>query len=127
MTPDAPRAAKALLAKLSAWSVHTHASSGTAEFGGLSEDTDGEGRRRRVSVIEPVESFLVRAAHVDGRAFVAVWMCRLSRPTTSGGKAWSLDTAWRGRRPDEYTPHQVTAKELAEYVATPNLVHRRAA
>lgn len=124
---ETPRAAKALLTKLSAWSVYQHASSGTAEFGGLSEETDGEGKRHRVVVVEPVDSFLVRAAHVDGRAFVAVWMCRVNKLTASGGRSWTLDTCWRGRRPDEHTPHQITAKELAAYVAAPNLEQREAA
>lgn len=127
---DVPRAATALLRTLSAcvpaWSVYTHASSGTCEFGGLSEETDGEGKRHRVSNIEPVDSFLIRARHVDGRAFVAVWLARLSKPSKSGKPSWSLDTAWRGRRPGEYTPKQITARELTAYVEESSVLEEAA-
>lgn len=116
---DAPRAAKALVARLEDWSVHQYASSGTCDFGGLSEDTDGEGKRSRVSNVEPVDSYLVRAVHADGRAFVAVWACRLSRPTKSGGRSWSLDTCWRGKNADELAPKQISASELKAYVEWP--------
>lgn len=112
-----PPAARALLAQLTDWSVHQHASTGTVEFNGLSEETDGEGKRKRVTSEVPVDSFLVRAAHVDGRAFVAVWLARRDRPTKSGKPSWSLDTCWRGRRFDELAPKPITAKELKVYVA----------
>lgn len=113
---NVPAAARTLLAKLDGWSVHQHASSGTAEFTALG-DPRGDGTRPRVAVVEPVDSFLVRARHVDGRAFVAVWLSRTSRPSKAGRPSWSLDTAWRGRHLGEHTPRQVTAAQLKAYVA----------
>lgn len=119
MTADVPRAATALLAKLEAWSVFERAARGPCEFGGLSEETNGEGKRHRVTVVEDVDSYLVRARHVDGRAFVAVWVRR-------SGKGWTLDTAWRGRRRDEHAPKQVTATQLRAYVVAPSALEEAA-
>jgi hypothetical protein len=110
-TADIPTAAKTLLKKLDDWSVQTHQGSGEVEFGGLSEETDGEGKRHRISAMETVDSYLVRATHIDGRAFVAIWMRRATR------KGWSLDTCWRGRALHEHAPKQLTATELKAYVA----------
>ncbi len=117
---DIPTAAKTLLRQLDDWSVEVNPSSGTWEFGSLSEDTDGEGKRHRVSVTEDVESYLVRGRHVDGRAFVAIWMRR------AGRKGWTLDTCWRGRALGEHAPKQITATALKAYVA-PVLAMERAA
>ena len=114
-TPDLPTAANTLLKQLRehapAWSIAgpRHAT-GPCAFGGLSEETDGEGKRKRIERIEQVDSVLIRAVHVDGRALVALWMRR------PGKKGWSLDMAWRGRRPDEYAPQRLTATQLKAYV-----------
>lgn len=121
-----PTAAKTLLKKLDDWSVETTCASGELEFGGLSEDTDGDGKRHRVSVLDAVESVLVRARHVDGRAIVALYVHRVGDLTPAGGRKWKLDMAWRGRHLDEHAPHQLTATELAAYVA-PVLALERAA
>lgn len=113
-----PSAANTLISRLGpGWTVALaqHAT-GEMDFGGLSEETDGEGKRHRVVNVEPVESYLVRAHHVDGRAFVAVWVSRVLRPTKSGGKSWTLDFAWRARHPDEHTPHEVSKAELDAYI-----------
>jgi hypothetical protein len=106
-----PTAARSLLRKLDGWKTFTRPAAGQLEFGSLSVDTDGNGKRHRISLVENVDSVLIRARHTDGRALVAVWIRRESR------KGWTLDMAWRGRRADEYAPRQVTARELAAYVA----------
>lgn len=118
-TPDLPSAANALLRQLRelvpAWSIDgPRFATGPCAFGGLSEETDGEGKRRRIAVIEQVDSVLVRACHVDGRAIVALWV---RRPTKRG---WTLDMAWRGRAAHEHTPHRLTATALKAYVAAPD-------
>jgi hypothetical protein len=118
MTPDLPVAANTLLKQLRehvpAWSVaEPRHATGPLAFGGLSEQTDGEGKRRRIEIIEQVDSVLIRACHVDGRALVALWIRRSTR------KGWTLDMAWRGRRPDEYAPQRITATQLKAYVAAP--------
>lgn len=109
--PELPPAARTLLRQLDDWSTHVTCASGELEFNALSEDTDGEGKRRRILVLEPVDSVLLRGAHVDGRALVALWIRRATRA------GWKLDLAWRGRRADEFTPKQITATELKAYVA----------
>lgn len=112
-----PSGATSLARKLGpGWRVFTHAGTGTCEYGGRSEDTDGNGKTHLISVTEPVESYLVRAHNDDGRAFVAVWLSRTLRPTKSGGKSWSMDMAWRGRHQDEHTPTQLAAGELNAYL-----------
>lgn len=120
--PDLPTAARTLLKQLDGWSVEgpRHAI-GPYVFGGLSEETDGEGKRKRIQTVEQVDSVLVRARHVDGRALVALWMRRPER------KGWALDMAWRGRRPDEYAPHPLTATQLKAYIAAPDHVAALAA
>lgn len=125
--PDTPTAARTLLRQLEDWSVKTTHATGPCEFGGLSEDTDGEGKRHRVSNVEDVDSVLLRATHVDGRAFVALWIRRPGTTPTGKHKGWSLDLAWRGRRPDELTPKQITATELKAYVAPVLAVVKEAA
>jgi hypothetical protein len=107
---ETPVAAKGLLKQLDDWSVRVNHSSGPLEFGSLSEDTDGNGKRHRVSVIEVVDSVLVQAVHVDRRAVVAMW---IRRP----GGGWRLDLAWRGRHAGELAPKQITATGLKTYVA----------
>lgn len=126
MTVDIPSAAKTLLKKLDGWSVQANPGTGDCEFGGLSEETNGEGKRHRVSSVETVDSYLVRATHVDGRAFVAIWMRRRSVTPAGKPRGWSLDTCWRARGIHEFTPHQLTATDLAAYVA-PVLALERAA
>jgi len=76
---ETPRAAGALAKKLEldpAWRVRVIPGHGGTEFGGLSEDTNGEGKRHRVSEYIEVDSVSVRAQHTDGRALVAVWVPR---------------------------------------------------
>lgn len=123
---DMPASAKSLLRQLEGWSTLVTHATGPCEFGGLSEDTDGEGKRHRVSVTEDVDSVLLRGAHVDGRAFVALWVRRPGETPAGRRKGWTLDLAWRGKRPDEHTPKQITATELKAYVA-PVLAMERAA
>lgn len=123
MPPEIPAAARTLLRQLAeaspVWSViGPIRSSGHWTFTALSETEDGNGRRRRVELVEPVESVLIRARHVDGRGLVALWVRRASR------KGWSLDLAWRGRHPDEHTPRPITATQLRAYVGAPD--HRAA-
>lgn len=110
-----PTAAQTLLRKLEGWSTKTTHGTGACEFGSLSRDTDGNGKRHRIAVVENVESVLVRACHVDGRALVALWMCRESR------KGWSLDLAWRGRHADDLAPQQITARQLTAYASAPDV------
>jgi hypothetical protein len=117
-----PSGAKSLLGQLDGWSTYTHAGAGTCEFSEYGESR-GDGTRPLVKVSEDVDSYLVRAAHVDGRVFVAIWVSRRSRPTKSGGRSWTLDTAWRGRAPGELAPRQITATQLTAYVT----LERRAA
>lgn len=114
-----PTAARSLLRQLEDWSVKTSCASGELEFGSLSEETDGEGKRHRVSHVEAVDSVLVRARHLDGRAIVALWVHRHGEETAAGARKWTLDLAWRGRHADELTPKQMTATELKAYVSTP--------
>lgn len=108
---DTAPAARSLLRALSGhwlgWSSHSR---GQLEFGGLSEETDGEGRRHRIEVIDDVDSVLVRGRHVDGRAVVALWIRR-------HGCGWTLDMAWRGRHDGELAPKRLIARQLAAYVA----------
>ena len=113
-TPDAPTAAKTLLRQLAeGWSVAgpTYAT-GPITVTAYGEPR-GDGTRPKIAVTEVVDSVLVRACHVDGRAVVALW---IRRP----GKGWSLDMAWRGRHPREHVPRQINATELAAYVAAPD-------
>ena len=114
-TLETPAAARTLLRQLDSWSVAgpVHAT-GPCTFTGLSETEDGHGKRKRIELVELVESVLIRACHVDGRALVALWIRRPSR------RGWSLDTCWRGRHPGEYTPRPMTATQLKAYVAAPD-------
>jgi hypothetical protein len=106
-----PRAATALLAQLDGWThTITHAT-GPCTFGGLSEDTDGEGKRHCVEVVEDVASVCLRAHHSDGRRLNALWIKR---------KSWTLDTAFRWPWPWEHgVPLGLTATELTAYVTQP--------
>jgi hypothetical protein len=112
---DLPRATKSLLAQLDGWSVCTSHSSGPLEFGGLSSDTDGNGKRHRVSVTEVVDSVLVRAMRVTPAGIQAVVAMWIRRP----GAGWKFDLAWRGRHPGELAPQRITATALKAYVTEP--------
>ena len=103
-TPALPRATQALIAQLDGWThTITHAR-GPCTFGGLSEETDGEGKRHRVEVTEDVDSVCLRARHDDGRRLVAVWIKR---------KSWTPDVAFRWPWPWEHgVPLQLTATAL---------------
>lgn len=72
---DMPAAAKTLIKELGNWSVETNPGSGTWEFLGYGEYR-GDGTRPQIKVREPVDSYLVRGKHIDGREFVAIWMRR---------------------------------------------------
>jgi hypothetical protein len=111
-TPILPRAAIALIAQLRGWTHTITPATGPYSFGGLSEDTDGEGKRHRIEVTQDVDSVCLRAQHAtDGRRLVAVWIKR---------KSWSLDTAFRWSWPWEHgIPLKVTATELTAYVVEP--------
>jgi hypothetical protein len=113
--PDIPAGTRSLLRQLEGWSTQVRHATGHCQFNALSEDTNGEGRRHRVSVIEAVDSVLVRARHVDGRALVALWMRRATR------KGWTLDLAWRARHSDDLAPQQITARQLTAYVTAPDV------
>lgn len=119
-TPDTPAAARTLLARLDGWSHRLTHAAGSCTFGGLSEQSDGNGKRRRVSTVEQVDSVLVRARHVDGRALVALWIRRPGLTPAGRRKGWTLDLAWRGRAPGEHVPRRITARQLAAYVAAPD-------
>lgn len=108
-TPDTPAAARALLRQLDDWSVKATHGSGSWTFSALGEPR-GNGTRPKIEVVEDVDSVLIRARHVDGRAFVALWVRRASR------KGWALDLAWRARAPHEHTPAPITATQLRAYV-----------
>jgi hypothetical protein len=111
--PIIPRAASALMQRLAedgGWIAYMRSARGQLEFGGLSETEDGNGKRKRVTDIDNVDSVLVRAAHTDGRAIVALWMRRDSR------KGWSMDMAWRGRHGHELAPRRLSARQLSAYV-----------
>lgn len=109
--PALPRATKQLIDQLDGWTHEVRHARGPATFGGLSEDTDGDGKRSRIEIIEEVDSVCLRARADDGRRLVAVWTKR---------KAWTLDTAFRWPWPwESQVPRQVTATELAAYVADP--------
>lgn len=114
-TPETPRAATALLRQVQDWPmVQVNHARGQLEFGGLSETEDGNGKRKRIELIETVDSVVVRAMHADGRAVVALWMRRIDR----GG--WSLDMAFRGRLGGELAPKRLSARQLTAFVAAPD-------
>jgi|GEM_PF-6535599 len=119
--PEIPTAARTLLRRLDGWSVTgpLHAT-GEMEFGGLSETTDGNGKRTRIKRSEVVDSALIRACHVDGRALVALFVRCGPVSKRTGKKGWTLDMAWRGRHPGEHTPKPMTATQLAAYVEAPD-------
>lgn len=113
---DLPAAARTLHRRLieTGWSIAgPHHGSGAWTYSALSEVEDGNGRRKRVEVVEQVESVLIRACHVDRRTIVAMWV---RRP----GRGWTLDTCWRGRHDAEHTPKPMTATQLRAYVAAPD-------
>lgn len=112
---DVPATAAALLRQLDDWSIQGPTlASGPCTFTGLSEAEDGNGKRKRVEVIEQVDSVLIRACHVDGRALVALWVHR------PGRRGWTLDLAWRARHPGEHVPRRITATQLKAYVGAPD-------
>jgi hypothetical protein len=117
MTPDLPVAARTLLKSLDGWSVADprHAT-GPYAFGGLSEATNGEGKRKRTTRTEEVDSVLIRAAHVDGRAIVALFVQAGPTSKVTGKRGWTLELAWRGRHHDEHVPRQLTGTQLKAYV-----------
>jgi len=109
-----PRAAAVLLRKLDGWSTQLRTATGQCAFGTLSADTDGNGKRHRVEVLETVDSVLIRARHVDGRALVALWIRRRRAP------GWTLDLAWRARHHGELAPRPITARQLTAYAGAPD-------
>ena len=118
--PDTPTAARTLLKQLEGWSVAgpTYAS-GPCTFTAYGEPR-GDGTRPRLAVTEVVDSVMVRACHVDGRALVALWIHRHGNLTPKGAKRWALDMAWRARHPSEHVPRRITETQLKAYVAAPD-------
>jgi hypothetical protein len=106
-----PTAVSSLLARLDGWTHTTSHATGPCTFGGLSEETDGDGHHSQIEVVEQVDSVCVRACHPDGRAIVALWVRRPSK-----GR-WTLDTAFRAKHHDEPAPTRIKATALAAYVA----------
>jgi hypothetical protein len=161
--PTIPSAAKTLIKQLEgavpSWSTKITHATGPCEFTGYGEYR-GDGTRPQIKVTEQVDSCLIQACHVDGRAFVALWVRRpgLVMPETAAvkkvrpillllaasglldengsaliglvagqvlwaRKGWKLDLAWRGRRlidPEDYTPKEITATQLKDYVEAPD-------
>src|SRR5690606_28316056 len=89
-----PSALTSLRRKLAiGWTSHvTGPTAGELVGGGLSEDTDGAGKRRRITKHVPVTSYALKACHAaTGRAFVAVWAHRHGDLTKAGKPRWSLE------------------------------------
>lgn len=115
-----PTSARSLYKKLTAlegWTTRAVAGEGAGEFGHLSEERNGDGKRHRVIELIAVESLSVRAVHRDGRALVAVWIKRADE------KGWKLDMAMRGRHAHEFAPRAINARQIGPYAeaATPEL------
>jgi len=81
-----PRAAAVLLRKLDGWSTQLRTATGQCAFGTLSADTDGNGKRHRVEVLETVDSVLIRARHVDGRRWSRYGFAAAAHP--AGRSTW---------------------------------------
>lgn len=115
-TPEIPAAARTLLRQLDGWSVAGPWAGITRHTAyTLSETEDGNGRRKRVELVETVELVGIRACHVDGRNFYAQWM---RRP----GRGWTLDAAVVRRLypADGHGPACITATALKAYVSAPD-------
>lgn len=111
-TEELPTAARSLVRRLDAtggWTARVVAGEGAGEFGHLSEERNGDGKRHRVIELIAVESLSVRARHTDGRALVAVWIKR------ADGGGWKMDLAFRGRHEGEMVPRQITARQVGAY------------
>lgn len=99
---DLPRGVTTLLNKAAdPWTYRVRHVTTEAEFGGLSEDEDGDGKRHRVTTTETVDSIGVRFDHPDGRAAVAVWVRRAGWVCTGklGVRWWKTTTARKRARP----------------------------
>ena len=109
---DLPAGPKMLLNKAAdPWTHRVRHVTTEAEFGGLSEDEDGDGHKHKIVVRETVDSIGVRFDHPDGRAAVAVWVRR------AGTKSYKFTVGVRGRHPAEYTPVELNARDLGAYLA----------
>jgi hypothetical protein len=96
--PKPPAAITTLTKRLApGWAHHiTGPRTGTIVLGGLSEATDGEGRRRRVEREVSVTSYMLAGCHhATGRHFRAVWVQQ------AGTSSWKLDIAVRGAHRDQ--------------------------
>lgn len=119
--PSLPSALKTLTRKFAdGWTHHvTGPRTGTLVVGGLSEETDGEGRRHRIEREVSVSSYMLKGCHAaTGRALVAVWVHRHGELTKKGALSWALDLAYRGRHDGEHTPQALTAQQLAAYASS---------
>src|SRR5690606_27026260 len=97
----------------------TGPTAGEPTGGDLTQDTDGAGKRRRITKHVPVTSYALKACHAaTGRAFVAVWAHRHGDLTKAGKPRWSLEIAARGRHEGEHTPQHMTSQQLAAYAAS---------
>jgi hypothetical protein len=96
------------------WTHHvTGPRTGSIVLGGLSETTDGEGRRHRVEREVSVTSYMLKGCHAaTRRGIVAVWV---RQDSTS---SWKLDLAYRGRHEGEHAPQRLDAGQLAAYAGS---------
>lgn len=115
---DVP-AVKALLASCApGWKGTVTRAEGTLDTGGLSEETNGDGKRTRVARTLTVESIAVRLQHADGRGVrVLYWRDPAARTPTNKPKGYAFDSAWRGRHGDERVAVVLNAGEVKAYVA----------
>lgn len=114
-----PRAAALLAKKLAldpGWTVRVVPGHGQAEYGSLSEERDGNGKRHRVSELVEVESVSVRARHADGRALWSVWVKKADEAT------YKFDAAMRGRdvTAERDVPRPLNSRQLNAYASAPD-------
>lgn len=117
-TDQAPAPVSTLLHKLTpGWHHHVTTGHGHDERGGLSDTTDGDGKRHRVVTVVDVDSIALRSRHADGRTVRIVWAVQTGARTPTGrAKAPTFVLAWRGRHPGENAPAQLAATEIPAYM-----------
>lgn len=115
---QAPAPVRTLLRKLGpGWIALITPGAGHDVRGGLSEDTDGEGKRRRVTRTVAVDSVALRARHDDGRQVRIVWAVEHGATTPAGkAKGPTFVCAWRGRHDREHGPAELAATEVPAYM-----------
>lgn len=115
-----PRAVKIMVNKLVGWSHEVVYGAGEATYKRRAL-VDGKGRL--VAEVLPVESVSVRARHVDGRSFFAVWLRK------DGDKSWAFDDAWRTwhAREDHGMPQRLNATQAGAYAGAHDVASALAA